>query len=91
MNNNNRNPWDGRRPSLDRWWESPESQNKEILEKNTSSPNAIQNTKQWIDRSLKQPNENTTGKNCKEPIAKKSVSKQNNFILIYKCIILRPI
>jgi len=75
MNDNNRNPWDSRRPSLDRWWNSPENENNEMPEKITSSPSAIQNTKQWIDRSLQQPNKiNSAGKNRKESIAKKSVS-----------------
>lgn len=91
MNDNNRNPWDVRRPSLTRWWESPENQNDEMPEKITSSPNAMQNTKQWIERSLKQPNKITVGKNRKQSIAMKSVSKQNNFIVIYKCIISPPI
>ncbi|KAL5233769.1 hypothetical protein ACI65C_001179 [Semiaphis heraclei] len=71
MNDNNRNPWDGRRPSLTRWWESPENQNDEMPKKITSSSNATQNMKQWIERSLKQPNEITAGKNRKQSIAKK--------------------
>ncbi|CAI6362731.1 unnamed protein product [Macrosiphum euphorbiae] len=71
MNDKNRNPWDGRRPSLDRWWETPENENDEMPEKITSPPNAVENTKQWIDRSSQQPNENTGGKNRKVSIAKK--------------------
>lgn len=83
MNGKNRNPWDGRRPSLDRcrWWESPENQNDEMLEKITSSPKAVQNTKQWIDRSLQQPNKNTGCTNHKVSIAKKKVNEQKNLTL----------
>jgi len=85
MNDKNRNPWDGRRPSLDRWWETPENENDEMPEKITSSPKAVENTKQWIDRSSHQPNENIGGKNRKVSIAKKSVNEQNNLI-VYKII-----
>lgn len=81
MDGKNRNPWDGRRPSLDRWWESPENQNDEMPEEITSSLKAVQNTKQWIDRSLQQPNENTGGKNRKVSIAKKKVNEQKNLTL----------
>lgn len=91
MNDNNRNPWDGRRPSLTRWWESPENQNDEMPKKITSSSNATQNMKQWIERSLKQPNEITAGKNRKQSIAKKLVSEQNNFIVTHKYVISPPI
>jgi len=91
MNDKNRNPWDGRRPSLDRWWETPENENDEMPEKITSPPKAVENTKQWIDRSSQQPNENTGGKNRKVSIAKKLVNEQNNFIvykILYNIIII---
>jgi len=82
MNQNNQNVWDGRRPSLDRWWESADNQNYEMPDIVTTSPTAIQNTKEWIERSLEQLNKNTAGKCRKHSIAKKSVSKQNNIIII---------
>jgi len=93
MNGKNRNPWDGRRPSLDRWWESSENQNDEMPEKITSLPKVVQNTKQWIDRSLQQPNENTGGKNRKVSIAKKKVNEQKNLTVyrILYSIMLLPI
>lgn len=84
MNDNNRNPWDGRRPSLVRWWDLPENENNEMPEKNTSSPRAIENAKQWIDRSSGQSNKiSSASNNRKESIAKKSVSiyMQKNLIL----------
>lgn len=74
MNKNNRNSWDARRPSLDRWWESAENQNNEMPVQLPTSPKAIQNTKQWIDRSLQCPGENIAVKTRNECFSKKSVS-----------------
>jgi len=71
---------------LDRWWDSPENQNDEMPEDITNSPRAEQNTKQWIDRPLQQPNENTGSKNRKESIAKKSVNVQKTLI-VYKILL----
>lgn len=75
MNKNNRNTWDVRRPSLDRWWESAENQNNEMpADQAPTSPIAIKNTKQWNDQSLQCPKRNIAGKKRKECFAKKSVS-----------------
>ncbi|XP_060849638.1 uncharacterized protein LOC132928785 [Rhopalosiphum padi] len=73
MNKNNRNTWDVRRPSLDRWWESAENQNNEMpADQAPTSPIAIKNTKQWNDQSLQCPKRNIAGKKRKECFAKKS-------------------
>ncbi|XP_025199876.1 uncharacterized protein LOC112597855 [Melanaphis sacchari] len=72
MNKNNRNSWDARRPSLDCWWESVENQNNQMPDQSSISPEAIQNTIQWVDQSLQRPKKNITGKKCKERSVKKS-------------------
>lgn len=81
MNTNNRNPWDGRRPSKDRWWESDENEDEyEMPDTKSTSPTAIQNTKQWIE---KPPNENTVVKNCKVRTVQNPQVNERFFFIVY--------